>query len=65
MLVETIIQFRNKVLAELTPVAMPINNNVPKIETEAINISNNILMEEEVKTPEEQQLEGELFKCKC
>ena len=41
----------NPPLAEVAPIARPVDNTPPKIETHAIEINNNIIMEEEVKTP--------------
>ena len=40
----------NLTLPEVAPIARPVENT-PKIETHAVEINNNIIMEEEVKTP--------------
>ena len=41
----------NLTLPEVAPIARPVENIPPKIETHAVEINSNIIMEEEVKTP--------------
>ena len=41
----------NPPLAEVAPIARSVDNIPPKIETHAVQINSNIIMEEEVKTP--------------